>query len=70
MEARKTSKNCFFFFGECRIELESLYLTLCKILRKIKTLAVHRVFRFSGNAKFYSESKKIQLSRFLTVAGI
>ena len=48
MEARKANKNwIFFYFGLCIMELETLYLTLCKILRKIKTLAVYQLFTFS-----------------------
>ena len=71
MEARKANKNwIFFYFGLCIMELETLYLTLCKILRKIKTLAVYQLFTFSVPSNKFSESKKIQLSIFLTVAGI
>ena len=67
---KQTRIGFFFFFGLCIMELETLYLTLCKILRKIKTLAVYQLFTFSVPSNKFSESKKIQLSIFLTVAGI
>ena len=60
----------FFYFGLCIMEPETLYLTLCKILLKIKTLAVYQLFTFSVPSNKFRESKKIQLSIFLTVAGI